>query len=90
MRYRQASFLFYNLRNTLSPRLLLVYDKTFIVYRNISLQTFVHRSLFLVSAERRGVILLVVNFINIKRTIFLYKRRFGSFYYVHVTRKKLP
>jgi hypothetical protein len=32
----------------------------------------------------------VVNFNNIKRTNFLYKRRFSSFYYVHVTRKKLP
>jgi len=31
-----------------------------------------------------------VNFINIKRTIFLYECHFGSFYYVHVTRKKLP
>jgi len=30
-----------------------------------------------------------VNFINVKRTNFLYKRSFGSFYYVHVTRKKL-
>ncbi len=29
-----------------------------------------------------------VNFINILRTNFSYKRRFGSFYYVHVTRKK--
>jgi hypothetical protein len=31
-----------------------------------------------------------VNFINIKHTNFSYKRHFGSFYYVHVTRKKLP
>jgi hypothetical protein len=31
-----------------------------------------------------------VNFINVKCTNFLYERRFGSFYYVHVTRKKLP
>ncbi len=31
-----------------------------------------------------------VNFINVKPTNFLYKRHFGSFYYVHVTRKKLP
>jgi len=30
-----------------------------------------------------------VNFINVKRTNFLYKRHFGSFNYVHVTRKKL-
>jgi len=30
------------------------------------------------------------NFINVKRTNFLYERGFGSFYYVHVTRKKLP
>jgi len=34
--------------------------------------------------ERAGV-----NFTNIIRTNFLYKRRFGSFYYVLVTRKKL-
>ncbi len=32
---------------------------------------------------------LGVNFINVKRTNFLYERCFGSFYYVHVTRKKL-
>jgi len=32
----------------------------------------------------------VVNFINIKRTNFSYKLHFGSFYYLHVTRKKLP
>jgi len=31
-----------------------------------------------------------VNFINVKRTNFSYGRGFGSFYYVHVTRKKLP
>jgi len=31
-----------------------------------------------------------VNFINILRTNFLYKRHFGSFFYVHVTREKLP
>jgi len=31
-----------------------------------------------------------VNFINVKHTNFSYERRFGSFYYVHVTRKKLP
>jgi len=30
------------------------------------------------------------NFINIKRTNFSYERHFVSFYYVHVTRKKLP
>jgi len=30
-----------------------------------------------------------VNFINIIRANFSYKRRFSSFYYVHVTRKKL-
>jgi len=29
-----------------------------------------------------------VNFINILRTNFSYKRRFGSFYNLHVTRKK--
>ncbi len=29
-----------------------------------------------------------VDFINVKRTNFLYERHFGSFYYVHVTRKK--
>jgi len=32
----------------------------------------------------------VTYFINVKRTIFLYERHFSSFYYVHVTRKKLP
>ncbi len=32
---------------------------------------------------------LGVNFINIKRTNFSYECRFGSFYYLHVTRKKL-
>jgi len=31
-----------------------------------------------------------VNFINILRTNFSCKCRFGSFFYVHVTRKKLP
>jgi len=31
----------------------------------------------------------VVNFINILRTNFLYECCFGSFFYVHVTRKKL-
>ncbi len=30
----------------------------------------------------------VVNFINVKRTNFQYECRFGSLYYVHVTRKK--
>ncbi len=29
-----------------------------------------------------------VNFINIKCAIFSNERRFGSFYYIHVTRKK--
>jgi len=29
-----------------------------------------------------------VNFINILCTNFLYERHFGSFYYVHVTKKK--
>jgi len=33
---------------------------------------------------------LGVNFINILHTIFLYERQFGSFFYVHVTREKLP
>ncbi len=33
---------------------------------------------------------LGVNFINVKRTNFLYKCHFGTFYYIHVTRKKLP
>ncbi len=33
-------------------------------------------------------VLPVVNFINTKRTNFLYELHFGSFYYVHVTRKK--
>jgi len=32
----------------------------------------------------------VVNFINILHTNFLYERRFSSFFYVHVTREKLP
>jgi len=31
-----------------------------------------------------------VNFINILRTNFSYKRHFGSFFYVHVTRENLP
>ncbi len=31
-----------------------------------------------------------VNFINILRANFLYKRHFGSFFYVHITREKLP
>jgi hypothetical protein len=31
-----------------------------------------------------------VNFINILRTNFLYECCFGSFFYVHVTREKLP
>jgi hypothetical protein len=31
-----------------------------------------------------------VNFINILRTNFSYECHFGSFFYVHVTRKKLP
>jgi len=35
-------------------------------------------------------VLLGSGFINVKRTNFLYERCFGSFYYVHVTRKKLP
>ncbi len=29
-----------------------------------------------------------VNFINVKRMPFLYEHHFGSFFYVHVTRKK--
>jgi len=36
------------------------------------------------------ILTLGVNFINVKRTNFSYEHRFGSFYYVHVTRKKLP
>ncbi len=36
-------------------------------------------------ADKKGV-----NLISIKRTNFLYKLRFGSFYYVYVTREKLP
>jgi len=31
-----------------------------------------------------------VNFINILRMIFLYEHSFSSFFYVHVTREKLP
>jgi len=31
-----------------------------------------------------------VNFINVKRANFSYEHHFGSFYYVHVTREKLP
>jgi len=38
----------------------------------------------------KGKDLPVVNFIKVKNTNFTYERRFGSFYYVHVTRKKLP
>jgi len=30
------------------------------------------------------------HFINILRTNFSYERRLGSFFYVHVTREKLP
>ncbi len=33
---------------------------------------------------------LGVNFINVKCTKILYERCFGSFYYTHVTREKLP
>jgi len=33
---------------------------------------------------------LGVNFINILLTNFSYEHRFGSFFYVHVTREKLP
>ncbi len=32
----------------------------------------------------------VVNFINILRTNFMYESLFGSFFYLHVTREKLP
>jgi len=35
------------------------------------------------------IITRCVNFINILRTNFLYKRHFGSFFYVYVTREKL-
>ncbi len=35
-------------------------------------------------------LLPVVNFIKMIGTHFLYKRCFGSFFYIHVTRKKLP
>jgi len=38
----------------------------------------------------KGLIRPGLNFINIKLTNFLYKCCFGSFYYIHVTRKKLP
>jgi len=31
-----------------------------------------------------------VNFINVLNSSFLYKHHFGSFFYVHVTREKLP
>jgi hypothetical protein len=31
-----------------------------------------------------------VNFINVKCSKFLYERHFSIFYYVHVTREKLP
>jgi len=34
--------------------------------------------------------LICVNFINILRTNFLYERCFGSFFYVHETREKVP
>ncbi len=32
----------------------------------------------------------VINFVNVKRANFSYKCSFSSFYYIHVTRKKLP
>ncbi len=32
----------------------------------------------------------LANFINVLRVSFLYERHFGSFFKVHVTRKKLP
>ncbi len=43
-------------------------------------------------AARRMLMKLtpVVNFINVKFTNFSYERCFGSFFYVQVTRKKLP
>jgi hypothetical protein len=31
-----------------------------------------------------------VNFINVKHTPFSHERHFGSFFYVHISRKKLP
>jgi hypothetical protein len=41
---------------------------------------------------RSAVVLLaaVVNFINILRAKFTYESLFGSFFYLHVTREKLP
>jgi len=41
-------------------------------------------------ADWLWLIFTVVNFINILRINFSYKWRFSSFFYVHVTRKKLP
>ncbi len=34
-------------------------------------------------------VIAAVNFINILRTNFSYEHRFGSFFYIHVTRKKV-
>ncbi len=43
------------------------------------------------SADRTKVICFAgVNFINILCMNFLYEHHFGSFFYVHVTREKLP
>jgi len=36
------------------------------------------------------IILSGLHFINILRTIFSHERRFGSFFYIHVTSEKLP
>jgi len=42
------------------------------------------------SRKRLSASLTGVNFSNVRRTNFSYKHRFSSFYYLHVTRNKLP
>jgi len=52
-----------------------------------------HRSIFSVCMATQWAKTALnpgVNFINVKRTNFSYECRFGSFYYIHVTREKLP
>jgi hypothetical protein len=43
-----------------------------------------------INAAHKMKLTSVVNFINILHTNFLYERYFGSFFYIHVTREKLP
>jgi len=53
------------------------------------ISSFWHNFKFLVINVYRSITMRSgVNFINVKRTNFSYKRCFSSFYYVHVTRKK--